>query len=174
MITENAPNYEYELVTVNDSLNLLKRLISDVKFEAIQLEAHNSLPEGAQDLPVIVGNQSDLLKGVYEGGFKTWECSLDLVGYLAEHLDLVTNKRVMELGCGSGLPGIFALSQGSNYVVFQDYNDYVLRFWTVPNLILNSEAEVREEAKNGTFESEVNLTRLASLPVDFWAGDWEV
>jgi len=27
-------------------------------------------------------NPSDLIPGVYEGGLKTWECSLDLVDYL--------------------------------------------------------------------------------------------
>jgi hypothetical protein len=28
----------------------------------------------------------DLLSGVYEGGFKLWECSIDLVEYLAESI----------------------------------------------------------------------------------------
>ena len=27
-------------------------------------------------------NPSDLVPGIYEGGLKTWECSLDLVVYL--------------------------------------------------------------------------------------------
>jgi protein-histidine N-methyltransferase len=30
---------------------------------------------------------SDLVRGVYEGGLKTWECSLDLAGYLHSQLD---------------------------------------------------------------------------------------
>lgn len=41
---------------------------------------------------------SDLIPGVYEGGLKTWECSLDLVDYLdsIENGD-VRGKRVLEV-----------------------------------------------------------------------------
>lgn len=28
---------------------------------------------------------SDLVSGVYEGGLKIWECSLDLVDYIAQN-----------------------------------------------------------------------------------------
>ncbi len=41
---------------------------------------------------------SDLVKGVYEGGLKTWECALDLVAYLAEQKDSFDGKRVLEVG----------------------------------------------------------------------------
>lgn len=41
---------------------------------------------------------SDLVHGVYEGGLKTWECSLDLVDYIHEKSTLVPNgKRVLEV-----------------------------------------------------------------------------
>lgn len=71
---------------------------------------------------------SDLIPGVYEGGFKTWECSIDL----ATHLDPVLNNlktlfirpdvsthcdadpgrnadsdkpfRLLEIGCGTAVP----------------------------------------------------------------------
>ena len=32
-----------------------------------------------------------------------------------------TNKTVIELGCGAGLPGIFALKHGAAKVILQDY-----------------------------------------------------
>lgn len=38
--------------------------------------------------------KSDLRSGVYEGGFKTWECSLDLAGLL---LDRGPRKDIDEL-----------------------------------------------------------------------------
>jgi protein-histidine N-methyltransferase len=31
---------------------------------------------------------SDLVRGVYEGGLKTWECSIDLASYLLDHPDI--------------------------------------------------------------------------------------
>ena len=31
---------------------------------------------------------SDLIPGIYEGGLKTWECSLDLVDYLDQIRDM--------------------------------------------------------------------------------------
>ena len=45
---------------------------------------------------------SDLVPGVYEGGLKTWECSLDLVNYLDEIKDTeqrrLNGKRILEVG----------------------------------------------------------------------------
>ena len=51
------------------------------------------------------------------GGFKLWECAIDLAAHL-RHLQQsgkfqLTGKRVMELGCGHGLPGIVALLAGA-------------------------------------------------------------
>lgn len=61
---------------------------------------------------------SDLQAGVYEGGFKLWECSLDLVKYVELMLrDSQTPfrmpRKVMELGCGHAIPGIHALQRGA-------------------------------------------------------------
>jgi hypothetical protein len=65
---------------------------------------------------------SDLQAGVYEGGFKLWECAVDLVKYVELLLranDMTTGhpifripSQVMELGCGHGIPGIHALQRG--------------------------------------------------------------
>lgn len=65
---------------------------------------------------------SDLQAGVYEGGFKLWECSLDLVKYVelllargdsGDGTPFRMPRKVMELGCGHGLPGIHALLRGA-------------------------------------------------------------
>lgn len=34
----------------------------------------------------------DIMPGVYEGGFKTWECAVDLAGYLAGRWDAMTEE----------------------------------------------------------------------------------
>jgi hypothetical protein len=83
-----------------------------------------------------VWKTTDIEPGLYEGGRKVWECSLDLVRYLAEHeislhrplgtltpdqdMTLVDEKNTvrsttrtfaLELGCGHGLPGCYLLRQ---------------------------------------------------------------
>lgn len=41
---------------------------------------------------------SDLVPGVYEGGLKTWECSLDLIAYMeSQGTSEITGKSVLEV-----------------------------------------------------------------------------
>ena len=57
----------------------------------------------------------------HAGGFKLWECAVDLANFLCEHFGIessqdgthslsspsdLTGTSVLELGCGQGLPGI--------------------------------------------------------------------
>jgi hypothetical protein len=74
--------------------------------------------------------KSDIQTGVYEGsltihlirsdrvlgGFKLWEGAVDLIEYMHDNAELFPMReremKVMELGCGHGLPGIYALQQG--------------------------------------------------------------
>lgn len=96
----------------------------------------------------------DLLPHIYEGGLKVWECSLDLTEYLStQHLKL-DGLKVLELGCGTGLPGLYALTEKAATVHFQDYNEEVVRRLTIPNVVLNSD------------ETRLNDCR-------FFSGDWE-
>jgi len=70
-----------------------------------------------------------------------WECERDAIFFLQNSAILDNfskTSNVLELGCGSGLLGIFLLQQGFNNLTFQDYNEEVLRFWTVPNILLNT------------------------------------
>ncbi|CAF0866503.1 unnamed protein product [Rotaria sordida] len=71
--------------------------------------------------------RSDLIPNIYEGGFKTWECSHDLVDYLKSIInnfqDITT---VLELGCGSGLPGLELNKHKQFHVDFQDFNREVV------------------------------------------------
>ena len=110
-------------------------------------------------LPELVGGgndalgSSDLVCGVYEGGFKLWECAHDLM-VVVEELRLqkalaVRGARVLEAGCGAGLPGALALQLGCAELVLQDYNAAVLRWMTMPTLRLNGlwEHALRGEAR---------------------------
>ncbi|KXJ95954.1 hypothetical protein Micbo1qcDRAFT_30064 [Microdochium bolleyi] len=92
----------------------------------------------------------DVKTGVYEGGFKSWESSVDLVKTLAATKSIVSPteraSRVVELGCGTALPSLalfqWACSQrtgteSSDFSIFlADYNPTVLQLVTLPNFLL--------------------------------------
>ena len=63
---------------------------------------------------------------IWLGGFKLWEGAVDLAKYLHQEYNLdnlitsktdpnhdLVGKRVLELGCGQGLPGIVPLLAGA-------------------------------------------------------------
>ncbi|CAN0552581.1 unnamed protein product, partial [Ectocarpus sp. 12 AP-2014] len=109
--------------------------------------------ESCPDVP----EESDLVPGLYEGGLKVWEASLDLVEHVLSNsssspvgLDGGSGgdgsvgsgtgrpKSVLELGCGHGFPGIIALQQGvCARVCFSDFNREVIEQVTIPNVRLN-------------------------------------
>ena len=103
--------------SVEQVLNL--KSDTDVEFEMIaQLSS-----ELGPLLSVANSVHSDLIPGIYEGGMKIWECAHDLIEYLAtESAISLCGRRVLELGCGVGLPEIFALLCGAECAHFQDFN----------------------------------------------------
>jgi predicted RNA methylase len=58
---------------------------------------------------------------------------LNFINNLDVDLD---NKKVLDLGCGAGIIGIFACLKGAR-TVFQDYNVEVIKSITIPNVSLN-------------------------------------
>ena len=145
-----------EPISISTDLTMIKRMISDIKFDSIDND------ETSQMLA-----STDIIPSVYEGGFKTWECCLDLIRHL--NFELFNGRNVLELGCGSGLPGIFALMNGAK-VTFQDYNLQVLSLSTLPNALLNTSKSVEKDLQNGIFQHSLSVTNLNA---EFWAGDWE-
>jgi SAM-dependent methyltransferase len=66
---------------------------------------------------------------------------------------LFEGKRVLELGCGQGLPGICALMQGkAAHVAFQDYNQEVIDKATKPTVILNYPESTNYSFYSGSWE----------------------
>lgn len=118
----------------------------------------------------------DLVPGKYEGGLKLWESSLDLVNTLKREIQdgqlSFRGKRVLELGCGNGLPGIFACLKGASTVHFQDFNAEVLRCLTIPNVYVN--LQNARERLGRHCDGPVTPTRTTTLSPDvhFYAGDW--
>ena len=83
----NTPKY-YELKTKN----------CNFKIKSLSVE---------QLLPIPFN--TDLVKGVYEGGQKLWECSVDLLDFIhflsPLEIEITERDNILELGCGLGLPG---------------------------------------------------------------------
>lgn len=90
---------------------------------------------------VAIPMDHDIVPSTYGGGYKTWECSMDLAQYMLRTLDVSTSTDscVLELGCGHGIPGIAALKHlGYASGLLNDLNAEVLRDTTWPNVVLNS------------------------------------
>ncbi|KAL1841260.1 hypothetical protein VTJ49DRAFT_7262 [Mycothermus thermophilus] len=127
--------------------------------------------------------QHDVKTGIYEGGFKSWESSVDMVKVLArertvEGLLSRGPSVVVELGCGTALPSLALFTWALNHnttpkhplsLVLADYNPSVLYLVTLPNLILAWALQQRTanplvaEAFTPDGELELTLELLAAF-----------
>ena len=151
---------------VRAELDLGRSKYRAVNIDGVQLMVAQPKLDSASSVGRIVTTR-DVLTGVYEGGMKVWECSLDLVRFLASnpstigksglvsntkssadavrHLDSLPVINVLELGCGHGLPGIFTLKKFPNCkVCFQDLNEEVLQYTTASNVVYNAGREATD------------------------------
>lgn len=110
--------------------------------------AHDAVPLCASALllrksiarppPHLSPSGADIVPAAYEGGYKLWECALDLAEHLhAAHRPALAGKAVLELGAGHAFPAIVAARSGATTVHVQDYNPEVLDDVTAPNLLAN-------------------------------------
>ncbi|KAL5215386.1 hypothetical protein ABZP36_006787 [Zizania latifolia] len=119
---------------------------------------------------------SEVASSKYDGTLKYWESSIALVNILKNEIRdgqlSFRGKRVLELGCGSGLAGIFACLKGASTVHFQDTNAETIRCRAIPNVLAN--LEQARDKQNKPSESPVTPSRQLLVPnVHFYAGDWE-
>ncbi|KAM0563823.1 hypothetical protein ACHAPJ_000029 [Fusarium lateritium] len=181
-------------LTLDDgtTLQLPRRELWDVR---VQLMAEEEDVAGAQSEGL---GSHDVKTGVYEGGFKSWESSVDLVKVLAANKAISTLEqkafRVMELGCGTALPSLavfqWAMASTSEKkplsLVMADYNPSVLQLVTLPNFILswalnNSQLPALQEAFSIEGEVELGHEVLAAfqqslvesdITLSFVSGAW--
>ncbi|KAI9371914.1 hypothetical protein BJX61DRAFT_478637 [Aspergillus egyptiacus] len=135
------------------SLTVARRDVFDIR---AQLMAEDSAEEENGEL--IAGlEKGDITPHFYEGGFKTWECSIDLASLIAdEGMGLEgEDMHIVELGAGTAVPSLAlfakmlaqteadpaAISTSAHkkrrtLFTFADYNSAVLRLVTLPNLLL--------------------------------------
>ncbi|KAI1295553.1 Histidine protein methyltransferase 1 -like protein [Halotydeus destructor] len=110
-----------------------------------------------------VDSSSDLVPGIYEGGFKVWESSVDVIELIRSNPELVKDRDVLDMGCGAGLVGIAALIAGARSVTFQDFNREVLRLFTIVNIFINAKA----------IDGGSDVKALITERCRFASGDWE-
>ncbi|KAH8177718.1 Mni1p [Sarocladium implicatum] len=162
--------YDFLDVDLDDGtrLRLPRRELWDVRVQLMAEEEDGA--EAAEGL-----GSHDVKTGVYEGGFKSWESSVDLVKTLATDRELFPQGqsqplRVIELGCGTALPSLalfqWAAQANESFsktpfsLVVSDYNPTVLQLVTLPNFVLswalsNQHLEVLKDAFS--IDGEVEL-----------------
>ncbi|XP_019101209.1 PREDICTED: histidine protein methyltransferase 1 homolog isoform X2 [Camelina sativa] len=126
------------------------------------------------DMIGLSGSETASLKN--EGSLKSWESSIVLVNVLKNEIRdgqlSFRGKRVLELGCNYGVPGIFACLKGASSVHFQDLSAETIRCTTIPNVLANLEQARDRQSRQP--ESPLTPSRQAvSASVRFYAGEWE-
>ncbi|KAF8556676.1 nicotinamide N-methyltransferase [Imleria badia] len=100
-------------------------------------------------------------------GHHLWNAAVAFASYLDSHEELISNKFVLELGAGGGLPGIVSAQNGATKVVLTDYPDAAL----IENLAYNVRQNIREEQRSnvltkGYIWGKPVDTLIAALPQD--------
>ena len=156
-----------EVLTLADGQLCLRHVLAlDVEH---MLESGSNGANRPSDILKATDINSDLVPLVYEGGHKVWECSEDLVEFLFESGVQMAGRRVIELGCGAGLPGAYALLNGAS-VDFQDYNEEVLEHVTIPNILLNAPGQRNDQQRDTSRKS--HPFHLVQNNCRFFSGDW--
>ena len=155
-VPDPAPGWVPETVLVGD-VPFVKGASSGARYATVT----DAVPDADE------ARRSDLVKGKYEGGAKLWEGAMDLTRFLLEDAASVVrleNARVLELGCGHGLPGLACAMRGAREVVLADYNPDVLETLTVPNARANGFLQDAKDDENGDARGRPSFR--------FLGGDW--
>ncbi|CUM65670.1 uncharacterized protein PRCAT00003318001 [Priceomyces carsonii] len=133
--------------------SIFKRDLFDVKHQVMCEEERTR--SVSSDVLLQESRESDLKKNYYEGGFKIWECSYDMIDRLEDFYEsgkLSQYSTYLELGCGTALPTCFLLkkklesnSKVPTKFILSDFNYEVLRLVTLPNLILQWMSSIPRE-----------------------------
>lgn len=98
---------------------------------------------GKTRITTVMMEEKDVVEDQYEGGYTVWHGTLHALSYFSnlneKEFEKLKFKRTIDIGCGNGVLGIFALKYLKAFeVFFQDLNYEVLQWCTQQNLNLNS------------------------------------
>jgi protein-histidine N-methyltransferase len=181
------PSWSYTEHDSGNQRSVYRRSLYDIR---AQLMAEANVEENDNDDLLAGLDTGDLASGTYEGGFKTWECSIDLAGYLAG-MTLDGDWHVIELGAGSAIPACSILrrklqrpsSSSKLHFTLCDYNEDVLKLCTAPNMFLNAHlaiyppedrAQADQDFDLEDIDTGILVDRLASsgITVNMISGEW--
>jgi hypothetical protein len=114
-------------ITNGETIYIAKRDLFDARFQSVS-ETGEDQPSSEGEEPRVLDHldsPSDLVPGKYEGGFKTWEASLDLVEYLQNcgpHNLLKDDGRMVEVSESLHSFGAQAEDLFSSGVVLQSHH----------------------------------------------------
>lgn len=91
----------YSSVRIGDMV-IPRRDLFDVRMQLMALESLSDAEVrftqlGGKDALEYASRPCDLVPRVYEGGLKTWECSLDLASYVESNIKELRGKRILEV-----------------------------------------------------------------------------
>ncbi|KAL3417559.1 hypothetical protein PVAG01_10569 [Phlyctema vagabunda] len=161
----------------DETVQIPRRELWDVRVQLMAEEDDEGLSHLGKD---------DVKTGVYEGGFKSWESSVDLVRVLAEKRSEReadgSGRWVLELGCGTALPTLAVLqwhiqdhhhdqnqTLEALHLGFADYNPDVLRLVTLPNILLSWAQTAPNTGSEEAWEAEGELELTPVLIANFLA-----
>lgn len=153
--------------------------------------------DAAENEDLLTGlDKGDLTSGVYEGGFKTWECSLDLAQLvLGSPITVLPEAETgavlhcVELGAGTAVATMAVMAaylalpapkrpRGLQLTIC-DYNEAVLRLVTLPNLLLLWNSHRGKTEEEGELEIDEALLQQfkqgleeLNITLDFISGAW--
>ncbi|KAJ2838963.1 hypothetical protein J3B01_001036 [Coemansia erecta] len=151
---------------------LWKRQIDDVQFQIAQQDLmDDSTASAVRQAMATDSTATDVIKNEYEGGLKTWECSMDLLAYLADNQNKIftgyEHPRVLDIGCGTALPSLYLLANVPNAkLCLQDYNKDVIELITIPNVLANT-ALAPSTANTGDDLQSTSDTESCDIDIDF-------
>uniref|UniRef100_A0A1J3FBZ0 Histidine protein methyltransferase 1-like protein n=1 Tax=Noccaea caerulescens TaxID=107243 RepID=A0A1J3FBZ0_NOCCA len=126
------------------------------------------------DIIGLSGSETAPLK--YEGSLKSWESAIVLVDVLKNEIRdgqlSFRGKRVLELSCSYGVPGIFACLKGASSVHFQDLSAETIRCTTIPNVLANLD-QARDRQVRQPESPHTPSRQAVAASVRFYAGEWE-
>ena len=141
-------------------------------------------------------DKGDLKSGVYEGGLKTWECSLDLASLILSNGQNFLSRIIpgkdlhcVELGSGTAIASMALMASylakpknerpSGLHLTICDYNEAVLKLVSLPNLLLAWQASQAGFGEEGEFEIDQGCLkqftsglRQHNVKINFISGAW--
>lgn len=179
----DGTSFRYNLCTKEQCIKFVDLFTSTSLKEVLQID-----DEGMKkQLNLLLNGNTDLIPNQYEGGFKLWEGLLDLIDYINQNsiLDSVANGKneldILDLGCGCGLLSIYVASrlrlkfpELKFRIYLQDYNENVLKYFTIPNVIINDIIHTLASHEGSIDHGELEkMTNQLKENYKFMYGDWK-